>query len=89
MGQRSWLPECSKSKLVPYPGFRDFAFDEHNCSHVWRFLKTPPKSDVQLLIRESGGSVQPSLVSAIKLIQSASFQRGGKKVVFLCDDSTR
>lgn len=56
--------------------------------HMCGVFSRPPKSDVQLLIRESGGSVQPSLVSAIKLIQSASFQRGGKKVVFLCDDST-
>jgi hypothetical protein len=56
--------------------------------HMCGAFARPPKSDVQLLIRESGGTVQPSLVSTIKLIQSASFQRGDKKVVFLCDDST-
>ena len=56
--------------------------------HMCGAFSRPPKSDVQLLIRESGGIVQPSSVSIMKLIQSASFQRGVKKVVFLCDDST-
>lgn len=50
------------------------------------FLR-PPKADVQLLVKESGGTLQPSTVATIKLLQSASFELSGKIVVFLCDDS--
>ena len=48
---------------------------------------SPPKADVQLLVKESGGILQPSIVATIKLLQSASFEVSGTVVVFLCDDS--
>lgn len=51
------------------------------------FLR-PPQADVQLLVKESGGTLQPSIIATMKLLQSTSFESSGKIVVFLCDDSS-
>lgn len=48
----------------------------------------PPKADVQLLVRESGATLQPSIAATIKLLKSASFEFDGQVVAFLCDDTS-
>ena len=56
--------------------------------HLCGAFSRPPKSHVQHLLRESGATIQPSMAATIKLLQSGSFEPGGKKVVFLCDDAS-
>lgn len=56
--------------------------------HLCGTFTRPPKSDLQLLLRESGATVQSSMAAALKLLQSAAFIRSGKKAIFMCDEAT-
>ena len=51
-------------------------------------FKAPKKSDVQLLLRESGASILSSASATSKLLKSASFLNNEHKVVLLFDDAS-